>query len=222
MGVRVPQNVTVRAMDRYGNTLNVPDSVYLSSPDYDLTTSAAGLLSGGIRAFSISFADYATPTLVIKGHRLSRTLLLPVVPISRTWTGAVSTNWSVDGNWGIGTTPASLDTAVIPVGPANQPVLFGPVSIGGVSVADGATVTLGAYDLTAVNDVTTGQSTGGMTSGAGRVVLAGTGKVAGRLPQVQVVGSYQLSGNLLTRTPAEIALGGGLSTAGYLTEIRWY
>jgi hypothetical protein len=49
VGVRVPQNVTVRAMDRYGNTLSVADSVYLNSPDYDLTTTAAGLLSGGTR-----------------------------------------------------------------------------------------------------------------------------------------------------------------------------
>jgi hypothetical protein len=222
VGVGVSTNVVVRAMDRYGNTLaGIADTVALTSTDPGMTGGARAALSGGMGTYALAFSDYGTPTLTAEGRRLRGSLGVPVVPITRTWIGVRSSGWTTRGNWDVGA-PASLDTAVIPAGTPYAPLLSASVQIGGVSVAEGATLSLGSYNLTASRDVTTGQTSGGIV-GTGRVLLTGSsGRVHGRLPVVQVTGTYALSGNLLLKTPAEVRGGGGLESVGWMTEIRHY
>lgn len=223
VGVGVPTALTARAMDRYGNVLTaIVDSVAITSTDAGMTGGARTALAGGAAAFTLGFSGYGTPALTATGRRLKSTRALAVVPISRTWTGAVSTNWATPGNWNVGAVPASLDTAVVPAGTPFQPSLTGHVTIGGVGVADAATVSLGGFDLAASGDVLTGQTGGGITGTTGVVRLVGSGAVAGRLPEAVVTGTYALTGNLLLKTPATVDGGGGLESVGWMTEIRHY
>lgn len=65
-----------------------------------------------------------------------------------TWTGSVSTDWSVAGNWNLGLVPGSSDTVDIP-NVANDPVLSGDVTVAAInSLQSGATLTVGSHDLT--------------------------------------------------------------------------
>lgn len=129
--------------------------------------------------------------------------------VSHTWTGATSTDWSVGSNWSGGVVPAILDTAVVPTGVPNFPVLTANTSIGGVTVADLAAVNLGAFDLTASGDVRTGATAGsGIASTSGRLVLTGIARtVQGRLPSVRVAGTYSLNGSYVGRAPLVIQSG---------------
>ena len=71
-----------------------------------------------------------------------------------TWTGNTSTAWTVNGNWsgcsGTGSLgpPAASDTAVIPTGRTNYPVIStGTVTIAGVTVSAGGTLTVSGGTL---------------------------------------------------------------------------
>ena len=111
----------------------------------------------------------------------------------RNWTGAVSTDWEVGGNWGGGYTPALVDTAHIPV-VANLPALTANTNIGGVQVDDNARISGGAFNLNLSSLATTGQTAGGgvqHTSGA--TSLTGIDIWGGRFATTNVTGTYTLS-----------------------------
>jgi hypothetical protein len=134
--------------------------------------------------------------------------------ITHVWTGDVSTDWGDPQNWNTFTSPAVIDTAYVPLSAAQYPVLTANESVGGVTVENGATLTLGAFDLTAYGDVTAGL-TGGITGTTGRLILGGTARtVRGRLPRMRVTGSYSLSGIVTARSPVDV-------TAGRLTDTNW-
>lgn len=150
---------------------------------------------------------------------LGGSLAFDVTGAQRTWNGSVSTNWSTDANWNGGYAPAPVDTAIVPTGVPNFPALSAATSIGGVSVADGATLTLGAFDLTASANVATGYTVGsGILGTTGQLVLAGAGAgrtVQGRVPSMRVTGNYALGGDLHVIAPGRI-VSGRLATIGYL------
>ncbi len=132
-----------------------------------------------------------------------------VTGTTRLWDGDVSTNWQTDGNWAAGLVPATADSVTIPIGVPNFPALTQSVVIGGVQVADGATLTLGAFGLTADANVATGSTAGSgiLGGGAGILTLRGTGTVRGRVPSLLVTGTYALSGDLFVVAPEEIDAG---------------
>lgn len=133
---------------------------------------------------------------------------------TRVWTGAVSTAWSAGGNWSGGVAPGVQDTVVIPSAVPQYPVLIQNISISGVTVQDGATLDLGAFDLTVSGNVEAGV-TGGIVSTVGRLILAGTAStVHGRLPRLRVTGTYSLTGDVTARSPVEVS-------KGRLTDSRW-
>lgn len=61
-----------------------------------------------------------------------------------TWTGAINTNWHVDGNWDCGHVPTSTQDVVIPAAPVNQPeILSGNIGeCNSINVQTGANVTV--------------------------------------------------------------------------------
>jgi Bacterial Ig-like domain (group 2) len=144
-------------------------------------------------------------------------MLFDVTGTQRTWNGSVSADWSAGGNWNGGIVPAAADSVVIPAGVANLPALVAATSIGGVDVADGATLSLGAFDLTASAGVATGYTPGsGILATSGVLALAGTGEtVRGRVPTLQVTGDYALGGDLHVVAPGRV-LSGRLLNEGYL------
>lgn len=168
----------------------------------------------GIRAASCAVT--ASATVPVLGT-LNGEILFDVTGTGRTWNGSVSPDWSNGANWNGGYTPAAVDSAIIPTGVPNFPTLVAPTSIGGVDVADGATLQLGAFDLTASANVATGPTAGsGILATSGVLVLAGIGENAmGRVPSVRVTGDYTLNGDLNVVAPGRV-LGGLLRNGGYL------
>src|SRR5688572_20736073 len=63
---------------------------------------------------------------------------------STTWTGAVSADWLVAGNWSSGLPSVARD-AIIPAAPSVQPVVAAPgATCRALTLAGGATLTLNA------------------------------------------------------------------------------
>jgi hypothetical protein len=154
----------------------------------------------GVRAETCT----VTATAGIRGGSLS----FDVTGTTRQWSGAVSTDWGVGGNWVGGYTPATVDSVLVPAAPANQPALAQAVEVAGVTVEDGATLTLGAHVLTAQADVATGATSGsGILGAGGELLLAGAGTVHGRVPSLRVTGSYELGGDLVVVAPETIDAG---------------
>ena len=94
-----------------------------------------------------------------------------------TWTGTVSTDWNVAGNWNQGYIPNSTDNITIP-NVANDPVLTANVTVAGL------TITTGILDLASFNLTVTGthqidaggtlRLQGGQTTSAGTRTYNGT------------------------------------------------
>jgi hypothetical protein len=76
-----------------------------------------------------------------------------------------------------------------------------------VTVADVATLTLGAFNLTMGANLVTGATGGVVGGGAGVLDLNGTGTAQGRVPSLWVTGTYSLSGDLLVVAPQSIRAG---------------
>lgn len=172
----------------------------------------------GVRAASCAVTASATvPDL----GTLNGQILFDVTGTGRTWNGSVSTDWSNGTNWSGGYAPAAVDTAIVPTGVPNFPALVANTSIGGVDVADGATLSLSTFDLTASANVFTGPTAGsGIVATTGVLELAGIAQsTRGRVPSVRVTGTYSLNGDLTVVAPGRV-LGGLLRNAGYLLRTQ--
>ncbi len=158
-----------------------------------------------------------TCTITATAGSLTGEMVFDVTGTTRTWNGSVSTDWATGTNWNGGYSPATVDSVIIPTGVPNFPALTGATGIGGVTVADGASLSLGAFNLTASANVATGYTLGsGILGTSGQLVLTGaSGTVQGRVPSVNVTGTYALNGDLHMVAPGRI-IAGRLNTVGYL------
>ncbi len=79
----------------------------------------------------------------------------PRANLTRTWTGAVSTDWSVAGNWSEGAVP--IATSTVTIGAAtNQPTLSADATVQSVVISTaGARLTIGGHTLTVAGNLTT-------------------------------------------------------------------
>lgn len=187
----------------------IPGTVTFGTTDPDCAAVNATGTVTGVRA--------GTCSITATSGAYAGEMVFSVTGTQRTWNGSVSTDWSTGGNWNGGYVPAAVDSAVIPAGVPNFPALTAASGIAGVSVADGATLNLGAFDLTASADVATGYTVGsGILATSGQLVLAGTGEtVLGRVPTMNVTGDYSLAGDLHVVAPGRV-VAGRLRTVDYL------
>jgi hypothetical protein len=194
--------LTAVVINAQGDTMNVTVDWATNNPA-KATVDANGLVTAvdtgtvqihatyeGLGGYSVITVSLATP---------------PPATGTFTWTGSVSTDWDTAGNWSGNAVPTAVDSAVIPSGPTNMPVLSTAASVGRVEVQSGATLTLGA-DLTVATDVV---ADGAITGSAFRVVMTGTGTVQGTLPRLRITGTVSLAGNTST---AQIQVDGGRLT----------
>jgi hypothetical protein len=170
------------------------------------TVDVAGVVTG-VRA--------ATCTITATAGARTGSVLVPVSGTVRSWDGSASTDWDTGANWVGDLVPAAVDSVLVPFGVPNYPALAGSTAIGGVDVADLATLSLGAFDLTAGANVATGTTPGGgILSTTGFLNLAGTGTVRGRLPRYLVTGTYALNGDVFSVAPGYVD-GGQLDADSY-------
>lgn len=218
----LPYLLALRQTDLYGNVKTAPaDTVKLESlsgPTATLPAPAAFV--SGVRQFTVTYTDYGTSRLRAVGRRNRGAQSVAVTGITRTWDGDVSTDWGTAGNWVQNSAPGGQDSVVIPASRPFYPVLTAHTSIGGVTVQDGATLNLGAFDLTATASVWTGTSSSEITSTTGVLVLAGIGQtLQGTLPRMRVTGTYSLSANVFARSSLDVDRG-RLTDSGWLLDAR--
>ena len=114
----------------------------------------------------------------------------------KTWTGAVSTDWNVAGNWTPSGVPTATDSVTIP-NTANQPVMHtGSYSVNGLSILSGVTL---AMDTAVLTNLGGFGDAGGIQDfyASSTVTLAGAGKTfSGQLGTTLTIiqGSYTLNG----------------------------
>lgn len=162
----------------------------------------------------------ATCSITATSGALAGEMIFAVTGAERTWDGSASTLWTDGENWTGGRAPVALDSAVIPTGVPNFPVISVDTAIAGVNVADGATLSLGTSSLRASADVITGLTVGsGILGTTGVLELAGgTEVVRGRVPSLLVTGTYTLSGDLHVVAPGRI-LAGRVRNVGHLLRM---
>ncbi len=215
-------SLTARALDRYGNLKTAAvDTIKLtqnSGPPVTFWHGSGGALSSGTVALAVLYSDYGASVLQATGRRIRGWQDLQIAGVTRTWTaGAGTTDWHTGANWGLNAVPMYLDSVYIPAAPSGGaffPALAQNVSILGVDVENGATVAIGAFNLTAGGNVATGTS-GGITNSSGSLYLTGVAKtVHGVLPRTRVLGTYTTTGNITARAPFRVE-SGRLRNASY-------
>ena len=150
---------------------------------------------------------YGMPAITATSMGLNGSMLFDITGTIRNWTGAVSTDWENGGNWAGGYTPALVDTANVPIGVPNFPVLTQAVATGGFTVADAATLSLGAFNMTLTSLAAAGQTTGGVSSTTGRLILAGNSILSGRISTTLITGTYNETENARVIAPLQIDAG---------------
>lgn len=195
-----PHGLTAVVKTAVGNT--VPGTVTFGTTDPDCAVVSGTGTVTGVRA--------GTCSITAVSGSYQGAMEFDVTGTVRTWNGSVSTDWSAGGNWNGGYAPAAVDSVLVPSGVPNFPALPAATPIGGVDVADGATFSLGAFDLTASANVATGPTPGsGILATTGVLELAGTPSmtVRGRVPSLRVTGDYRLVGNLEIVAPGRVVSG---------------
>ncbi|HMV33372.1 MAG TPA: hypothetical protein PKA50_14740, partial [Gemmatimonadales bacterium] len=100
----------------------------------------------------------------------------PVTAPVFTWTGAVSTDWSVAGNWSTGAVPTATDDVSIP---AATPTATVTGACAAKSLLVNGVMDLGANNCQVQGDVT---ANGFINSTGGRIQMQAAGQVRGNLP----------------------------------------
>lgn len=202
-----PEALTAVVKNAVGVTVGGPVTFGTSDPDC-ATVDGSGTVTG---------VQAGTCTITATSGGFTGEMLFKVTGRTRTWDGSASTAWTTGANWQGNRVPVAADSVIIPTGVPNFPALTAATAIGGVTVADGATLSLGAFDLTASADVATGYTPGsGILGTTGQLVLTGMGEsVLGRVPTLRVSGDYALGGDLHVVAPGRV-IAGRLRTANYL------
>ncbi len=129
---------------------------------------------------------------------------------NNTWTGAVSTNWYVTGNWSNTAVPTNTTNAIIPTGLANYPLINTSVATtANITIQTGASVTVSAATLQIYGVIS---NSGTLTATNGTIEMAGS--TAQTIPASTFAGNTLL--NLTTNNAAGVTLAGTLNVSGVL------
>jgi hypothetical protein len=160
------------------------------------TTNAQGLALSGV---------VLGATVGAQSFTVSSTGLAPVVfsataqglgPQTRTWNGAVSTDFSLAGNWVGGVAPAIGDGVIIGAA-TNQPSLTATTTVGSVTINSGGALTVNGQTMIIAGDLTTA-GTGVLrmlTSSDGVGVTGNAVFGGGDESGLLIAGALQIGGN---------------------------
>ncbi len=145
----------------------------------------------------------------------------PAAAQTRTWAGAVDTDWFTPGNWVGGVAPLTTDNAVIPAGTPNSPTIGASTTINDLTVQPGAILNLGDIGIT----VTGNLDAMGLIQGCCGDGVDVRGNVRGNLSEIILtVSAGQVAtlngpvtfgaGTSQVRIDGELVLNGNLLNAG--------
>jgi hypothetical protein len=130
------------------------------------------------------------------------------------WTGTVSSDWSVPGNWSTNAVPSTLDSVLIANGAPNVPTLTQSVTVRDLLILTGATVDVGSYSLevrrSATFEGSIAPSTGLIRLNGASVWAAGTAS----LHNLRVLGTVVMLSDLRITGDLSSGLNSSLNGAG--------
>lgn len=180
--------------------------------DLDAGVVTSNLKAGYYNGSSWTLPSINTPTatsITTTGLTGFGTLAVAELVSTYNWTGTVSTNWFVTGNWSTGLLPSSANNVVIPSGLTNYPVITGSTATTqSLSIQTGASVTVNST-LQISGSIT---NSGTFTGTAGSIELNGTS--AQTIPSGTFSTNTLL--NLTINNTAGVTLGGSLNITGIL------
>jgi hypothetical protein len=166
--------------------------------------------SGGTAATAsaLSAGTYTVTVTDNLGCTATATAVITQAPVSGTWTGAISNDWHVAGNWLCNAVPVGIDVT-IPTGLSTYPT----ISSGTASVDD---LTLGSGASIILNN--TIEIAGSITSSGTIDGFNGTVEMIGSTAQTIPGGMFTSNElmNLTVNNAAGVLLGGSLNLSGIL------
>ena len=242
--LRITDNyTTVNRWQRYinSNGVNLPGtaddgwhkySIYRESPgtagfkidDNDPVEVSSGIPTADMTPFLMSFGN--TNVFLVDWTRVRKWAGGDPEVISgleetdgtRTWTGAVSTDWHTPGNWS-GGVPGESDGAYIPAAVALQPVISSSAECNFLTLESGATI-----ELSGSNTLTLG---GAWCNNGGSITVTGTGiiNIPGSLINnsgtmalgagaLNVYGDIEIKGGTLSSGTGSITINGDWKNSG--------
>lgn len=164
-----------------------------------------------LRLVAGNTASMATVRGIINGDTIADSALV-IVSAGRsiTWTGDENTAWENKNNWSPSVRPNPADSATIPAGRPNYPVLSANEGITNLLMSEITTVNVGPFDLNITGHAQSVQS-GGIIGTSGRVLVHGTSmNISGRFPSLRVFGRYSLTANVTVVGGRLVVQGGRL------------
>jgi hypothetical protein len=137
-------------------------------------TDIPGAVSASYTISNVSNADLGSYTVVVSGicgSPVTSNAATLGVSATNTWLGVSNTDWNNAANWCAGV-PTSTSVILIPGGTTFAPVLLGNADIKDLTIASGATITIGAGG--ALNVFGNVVNNGTVTATAGTLVFRGT------------------------------------------------
>jgi hypothetical protein len=194
------------AKDAQGNV--IPGSVTWSNDN----ASAVSVTTDGL----VQAVAQGTANVIATSGPVADTVAVAVYTsrgVTRTWTGATDAVWANPLDWQPAGAANGQDTVVV-AAVSTEPVLGADGAVGPLTVQSSASVALAGWGLTANGDV----MATGPVSGAGALVLAGTGAtLQGMVPAIMVTGTVSLAG--ATQASAVTIQGGSLTIQGQTLTI---
>lgn len=208
-----------RSLNRYWSFTNtgIAFSTATTTLNWNATDVDAGANTANFKVASYNGTSWTTPTTVdpqptsIQATGLtSLNLALAVGEITgeNTWTGAVSVNWFVTGNWSANAIPVNTTNVIIPTGVTNYPTVgTGTATTANLTIQTGASLTVNAGTLQIYGAIV---NNGTFTATNGTIEMSGS--TAQAIPAGTFTGNTIL--NLTVNNTAGVTLGGALNAAG--------
>ncbi|PSL34711.1 T9SS type A sorting domain-containing protein [Chitinophaga ginsengisoli] len=179
----------------------------------------AGANTANFKVASYDGSIWATPTTASPLStsiqttgltNMSLALIAGELVSNNTWTGTISTNWFVTGNWSINALPTNTMNVIIPTGLTNYPTVgTGTATTANITIQTGASVTVSAGTLQIYGTVS---NSGTFTATNGTVEMDGS--AAQTIPANTFATNTIL--NLTTNNASGVTLSGTLKVSGVL------
>ena len=202
--------------------VNGPVSYQWKKDASNVGTNSATYVDAGIAGGVITCVITSTVPCAGGAQATSNSITLSVTP--NAWTGAVSNNFSVGGNWCSGVVPTGAANISIPGTAINMPKLFTNVVFNNLTIASGGTIDINGYSMT-INGTLSGA---GFIKGSIYSTIAFTGTVPGTLNMDPTANSLKVlhmtgaSGTLSLSNALDMydsvdVRAGTLATGGFMT-----